>query len=97
MACSHGLIVGIVCAAYFAAISVGSNAAWHDMNAQSSELPLIQKIIDKKGNTLDFEGFRLLVSGKDSVAIFKPVTTIAEVPSIHLMNREEIGEIIINR
>lgn len=94
---TYVLIALVVATSYFAAIDSGRASASQDQSAMTSALPIIQAIQSSGGAALPFRGFRLLTAGKDTVLIFKPVSSIAEVPFIHVFRRDQIGEITLSR
>jgi hypothetical protein len=94
---TYAVIVGVVAASYFAAIESGRRSALQDQSAAASLLPTIRAIQSSTGAALPFQGFRLLAAGKDTVLIFKPVSSDAEAPFIHVFRRDQIGEITLSR
>lgn len=91
------LVTLVIVTAYFAAIAAGANSANKDLAAATSRLPVIRALIGKDANPLPFEGYRLLFAGTDSVILFKPTRSPAEVPFIHLLKRDDIDDITFTR
>ena len=94
---TYTVVIVVVSIAYFSGISAGRTAANSDEMVTTSSLPIIQAIKDSHCASVECNGCRLLLSGKDTVAIFKPVNSPNEVPLIHLLKREDIGEITLSR
>lgn len=94
---TYALIIFLVLVAYLAAITAGANAASCDIADKTSGLPVIREIKSKDGAELPFAGYRLLFAGKDSVVLFKAAASPAESPFIHLLKRDDTGDITITR
>jgi hypothetical protein len=94
---TYGLIMLVIAVSYFAAIDAGRRAAQNDLMARTSGLPVVQQLSSAKGQVLPFQGYRLLNAGKDDIVVFKAVGGEAEVPFIHVLKREDIGEITLSR
>lgn len=94
---TYCLIFAIVVITYFAAVAAGRVSAEQDLNNATSRLPVVQAMTNAEGKQLPFEGYRLLTVGEKNVAVFKPVSSQAESPFIHLLKREAVGEITITR
>ena len=94
---TYVLLLAIVVITYFSAIAAGRHAADLDLGASTSRLPLIQAMTSAKGTPLAFGGYRLLTAGAATIAVFRPVTSPAESPFIHLLKRDDVGEITITR
>lgn len=94
---SYVLVILIAIVAYMAAISAGARAANLDLRNETSRLPVVREIKDSSGKPLPFAGYRLLMAGKDTVVLFRATSNDAESPFIHLLKRDETGEITITR
>ena len=94
---TYAVVAAVSVVAYFGAISAGRSSAAADLNAVGSRLPIVRSAKTAKGADLPLEGYRLLLSGKEWLALFKPGEGAAEVPFIHFMKRDEIGELVISR
>ena len=94
---TYALILLIVVATYFAAVSAGRTAAVRDQTARYSQLPVVQSLAAADGRPLDFQGSRVLFAGKDSVVLFKATNGPSEVPFMHILKRDDVGEITISR
>lgn len=91
------VLVVLTSTAYFAAISEGRLQAARDISEKTSSLPTIEAIKGDKDATLPFVGFRVLLFGKDMIALFKPTTSVAEVPFIHILKRDDVHELVLVR
>ena len=65
--------------------------------AQTSQLPIVRELRGKDGSVLPYAGDRLLFAGKDSVILFKAAGSPSESPFIHLLKRDDTGEITVTR
>jgi hypothetical protein len=96
-AISYTVIAVAVIAAYFGGIVAGRNAANEDILEATSRLPVIQSITNSKGEPLQFEENRLLLNQKDRVVVFRPVKTLTELPFVHILRGDDVGEIVVTR
>lgn len=94
---SYAVILVIVVVAYFSAVAAGRHAANLDLAASTSRLPTVQAMTSTAGAPLPFAGYRLLIAGPQTVAVFRPTASPAESPFIHLLKRETVGDITISR
>ena len=91
------LILVIVVVTYFSAIAAGQAAALRDQDEKTSELPVVRSITTSDGKPLPFEGYRMLLAGKDSILLFKPKSGPSESPFMHILKRDATREITITR
>lgn len=94
---TYGLVILVVIVTYFAGVAAGAHAANIDLGAESSRLPVIRELKDKDGKAMPYKGYRLLFAGKDSIIIFRSAANSAEVPFIHIIKRDDTGEITLSR
>jgi hypothetical protein len=94
---SYLFVAGITATAYCAALRSGATAATADLNAKTCQLPTIQSATDTNDRKLQLDGYRILLAGKDTVVVFKPVDQGAQLPFIHLLKREDIRELVLVR
>jgi hypothetical protein len=94
---TYGLVFAIIVVAYLTSVSAGRDAARRDLGAMTSLLPVVQAMKSTDGRTLPYVGYRLLTAGNETVVVFKPIGSPAESPFIHLLKREDVGDITITR
>jgi len=94
---TYGVIILVVAISYFAAIRAGQHSSQQDLQSRTSDLPVIQSMKSAKGDALPFQRYRLLNASKDTIIAFKATSNDAEVPFIHLLKREDVGEITLSR
>lgn len=94
---TYGVVILVTAVAYYSAIAAGREAAGRDVLVSRSRLPAVQQISDSEGALLPYSDYRLLLAGKDRIALFKPVPDHTQVPFIHILRAEEISAIVITR
>jgi hypothetical protein len=88
------LVMGV---GYYSAINSGAKAAAVDLCESTSELPKVEEATDTNDKKIPIDGYRVLLSGKDTVAVFRATDQVAQVPFIHLLKREDIRELTLLR
>ncbi|NYH24232.1 hypothetical protein [Paraburkholderia bryophila] len=91
------VLVGLATTAYFAAIGEGRLQAERDISIATTTLPTVEEIKGEKDVELPFVGYRVLLAGKDMIAMFKPTANATEVPFVHILKRDDVHELVLAR